>query len=65
MNLGAHIFSALVTDVNLHCLNRALRHRESETDHVDRLVLSLIFHCSKDDDHARAMKTLESTFSCR
>ncbi|KIJ97167.1 hypothetical protein K443DRAFT_106039 [Laccaria amethystina LaAM-08-1] len=59
----AHIFSALVTNVNLHCLSRALRHRESETDHVDRLVLSLIFHCSKDDDHARAMKSLESTFA--
>lgn len=54
---------ALVTNVNLHCLSRALRHHESETDHVDRLVLSLIFHCSKDDDHARAMKTLESTFA--
>jgi hypothetical protein len=35
---------------------------EPELDSVERLLLSLIFHCSKDGDHARAMKDVESAF---
>jgi len=35
----------------------------SETDHIQRLILSLIIHSSKDEDHAIAMKTLDSTFT--
>lgn len=55
----------LGASVNQLCLRRALQLHgtESNTSSVDRLLLSLIFHCAKDDDHARAMSTLESTFA--
>ena len=32
---------------------------------MDRLLLSMVFHCSKDDSHSRGVKTLEETFSCK
>jgi len=54
---------SLVTDVNQCLLRRAFRHAGAEPDHVDRLLLSMIFHCAKDGDHPRAMKTLETTFT--
>ncbi|KAF9444140.1 SPO22-domain-containing protein [Macrolepiota fuliginosa MF-IS2] len=53
----------LVTAVNQLCLQRALHCHEAGSDSIDRLLLSLIFHCAKDDDHARAMKTLDVTFT--
>ncbi|XP_006457544.1 hypothetical protein AGABI2DRAFT_181685 [Agaricus bisporus var. bisporus H97] len=55
----------LGASVNQLCLRRALQLHgtESNISSVDRLLLSLIFHCAKDDDHARAMSTLESTFT--
>lgn len=31
---------------------------------TDRLLLSLIVHCAKDDDHSRAMAVLDSAFTC-
>ncbi|KAF8957067.1 meiosis protein SPO22/ZIP4 like-domain-containing protein [Flammula alnicola] len=52
----------LVTAIHQHCLERALQHA-AEPDHIHRLILSLIIHSSKDEDHARAMKTLDSTFT--
>jgi hypothetical protein len=57
-------FSTLVTAVNQHCLERALASHDVESDSVERLLLSLIFHCSKDGDHARAMKDVDSAFKC-
>ncbi|KAH7906954.1 meiosis protein SPO22/ZIP4 like-domain-containing protein [Hygrophoropsis aurantiaca] len=51
----------LVTAATQHCLRRALGLTESIT-YVERLVLSLIFHCSKDDDHARAIQDVGITF---
>lgn len=54
--------STLVTDVHQHCLKQALQDHLSEPDHIYRLVLSLIIHASKDDNHPRSMKTLESVF---
>lgn len=52
----------LVTSVKQLCLQRAL-HYGTESDSIDRLLLSLIFHCAKDDDHNRAMKTLDAAFT--
>ncbi|PBK89275.1 SPO22-domain-containing protein, partial [Armillaria gallica] len=54
---------ALVTAVNQHCLKRALAYPDRSCGHVDRLLLSLIVHCSKDEDHARAMAAIDSTFT--
>ncbi|KAK0446558.1 uncharacterized protein EV420DRAFT_1313772 [Desarmillaria tabescens] len=54
---------ALVTAVNQHCLKRALACPDRSSGHVDRLLLSLIVHCSKDEDHARAMAAIDSTFT--
>ena len=46
--------SNLVTAVTLYCLQRALEPRDPEgLAFVDRLLLSLIIHCSKDDAHSR------------
>ncbi|KAF8168527.1 meiosis protein SPO22/ZIP4 like-domain-containing protein [Crassisporium funariophilum] len=58
---GSH--HTLVTAVNQHCLEQSLRRHTTEPDHIHRLVLSQIIHSSKDEDHARAMKTLESTLT--
>jgi hypothetical protein len=56
--------SNLVTAVTLHCLRRALEPRDvSRLPFVDRLLLSLIIHCSRDDDHSRAMKNLDTAFN--
>ncbi|KDR70078.1 hypothetical protein GALMADRAFT_76693 [Galerina marginata CBS 339.88] len=53
----------LVTAVHQHCLEQALERHTTEPDHIHRLVLSLVVHASKDEDHARAMQTLEFTFT--
>ncbi|KAK0440725.1 hypothetical protein EV421DRAFT_1814595, partial [Armillaria borealis] len=54
---------ALVTAVNQHCLKRAVACPDRSCGHVDRLLLSLIVHCSKDEDHARALAAIDSTFT--
>ncbi|KAF9467007.1 hypothetical protein BDZ94DRAFT_1212000 [Collybia nuda] len=54
---------ALVTAVNQHCLQKALQRHGTQTDCVDRLLLSLIFHCAKDEDHERALKNIDSAFT--
>jgi hypothetical protein len=47
------------------CLRTALGAvNDSGLPFVDRLLLALIFHCSKDTDHARAMRDLRETCSC-
>ncbi|PPQ99580.1 hypothetical protein CVT26_008401 [Gymnopilus dilepis] len=52
----------LVTAVHQHCMEKALLHYTTASEHVHRLLLCLIIHASKDEDHARAMKTLNDTF---
>jgi len=54
----------LVTAVSQHCLEQALRCHLTDLDPIHRLVPSLIIHCSKDEDHSRCIKTLETTFTC-
>ncbi|KAJ6559308.1 meiosis protein SPO22/ZIP4 like-domain-containing protein [Mycena sp. CBHHK59/15] len=53
----------LVTNVNQYCLEKVLASQEVESDCVDRLLLSLIVHCSKDEDHTRAIATIDSAFT--
>ena len=43
-------------------MEKALLHYTTASEHVHRLLLCLIIHASKDEDHARAMKTLNDTF---
>jgi hypothetical protein len=39
-------------------------HDNSGLAFVDRLLLSSIFHCSKDNDHVTAMDDLKAAFNC-
>ncbi|KAI0638918.1 meiosis protein SPO22/ZIP4 like-domain-containing protein [Trametes polyzona] len=49
----------LVTTIHLHCLERAFEARNSSgLVYLDRLLLSLIYHSSKDDDYARAIRDI-------
>ncbi|KAI0358894.1 hypothetical protein OH77DRAFT_1493876 [Trametes cingulata] len=53
----------LATAIHLHCLQQAFQAQNSAgLVYVDRLLLSLIYHCSKDDDHEQAMLSLKSAF---
>ncbi|KAJ7160549.1 meiosis protein SPO22/ZIP4 like-domain-containing protein [Mycena crocata] len=54
---------ALVMEVTQYCLQQLLVSQNIESQCVDRLLLSLIVHCSKDDDHVRAIKTIDVAFS--
>ncbi|EPQ61285.1 hypothetical protein GLOTRDRAFT_31559, partial [Gloeophyllum trabeum ATCC 11539] len=60
----ADVTDTLVTAIHRHSLKRSL---EIEGEHVlnsiDRLLLSLIHHCSKDQDHGRAMGDMAEAFS--
>ena len=56
--------SVLINAVSQHCLQRVLKKHGQGTDLIDRLLLSIIFHCAKDDDCARPIRTLQSTFAC-
>ncbi|KAI0045733.1 hypothetical protein FA95DRAFT_1596662 [Auriscalpium vulgare] len=54
----------LVVTVLQHCIQASLETvNGSGLPYMDRLLLALIFHCSKDADHARAMRDLRATFS--
>ncbi|KAI0662358.1 meiosis protein SPO22/ZIP4 like-domain-containing protein [Cubamyces menziesii] len=54
----------LVTAIHLHCLERAFHTQNSAAlVYLDRLLLSLIYHCSRHDDHARAMQDLTSALN--
>lgn len=55
---------ALVTAVHQCCLKRACMVSGDGLGLTDRLLLSLIVHCAKDDNHARAMAVLDSAFTC-
>ncbi|KAF6758817.1 meiosis protein SPO22/ZIP4 like-domain-containing protein [Ephemerocybe angulata] len=54
---------AVIMGIHHYGLKRAMSFKAGETNYADRFLLSLIFHCSKDDNHARAMKSLEDVFS--
>ncbi|KAG2036233.1 meiosis protein SPO22/ZIP4 like-domain-containing protein [Suillus americanus] len=54
-------YHQLVTSATQYCLHRALQCSWS-TDAVERLLISLIFHCSKDDKHDRAIQDLHASF---
>jgi len=55
----------LVTSVLLHSIRRCVESDgEGGTQTIERLLLFLIFHCAKDDDHPKAMKDLGTAFSC-
>jgi hypothetical protein len=58
--------SVMVNTLIQHCLNRVLD-SSGKLGHafVDRLLLALVFHCFKDEDHCRAMKDLDSALSCQ
>ncbi|KAG2053918.1 SPO22-domain-containing protein [Suillus hirtellus] len=51
----------LVTSTIQYCLHRALQCSWS-SEAVERLLISLIFHCSKDDKHDRAIQDLHASF---
>ncbi|KAF8880917.1 meiosis protein SPO22/ZIP4 like-domain-containing protein [Gymnopilus junonius] len=53
---------SLVTAVHQHCLEQALQRHTTPSEHVHRLLLCLIIHASKDEDHVQAMKTLDDAF---
>ncbi|KIK46084.1 hypothetical protein CY34DRAFT_22194 [Suillus luteus UH-Slu-Lm8-n1] len=54
-------YHQLVTSATQYCLHRALQSSWS-SDAVERLLISLIFHCSKDDKHDRAIQDLQASF---
>lgn len=57
--------SELVTSVLLHHIQRCVQaDGNAGLPFVDRLLLSLIFHCSKDEDQSRAMRDMAAGFSC-
>ncbi|KAI0085689.1 meiosis protein SPO22/ZIP4 like-domain-containing protein [Irpex rosettiformis] len=54
----------LVVSVHRYTLQKVLETAKgSSPPHVDRLLLSLLFHCSKDIDHARAMQDIEKVLT--
>ncbi|KAJ7474020.1 meiosis protein SPO22/ZIP4 like-domain-containing protein [Mycena latifolia] len=53
----------LITDVNQYCLQQLLASQNIESECVDRLLLSWIVHCSKDENHARAIAAIDSAFT--
>ncbi|TCD65068.1 hypothetical protein EIP91_003270 [Steccherinum ochraceum] len=55
----------LVTAVHQYALKKALELQNNVgLPHVDRLLLSLVVHCSRDENHARAMQDIATAFSC-
>jgi len=51
--------------VLLHCVRRCVESDgEGIGEIIERLLLFLIFHCAKDDNHSKAMKDLGTAFSC-
>lgn len=55
--------SALVIAVNQHCLEKVLRMGRPDLACIGRLLLSLIFQASKDDNHTRAIEALNAAFT--
>ncbi|EPS99649.1 hypothetical protein FOMPIDRAFT_1124216, partial [Fomitopsis schrenkii] len=54
---------ALVAVVHQRCLRRILdAEGDSHDSQLNRILLSLLFHCSKDTDHAQAMQEVSTAF---
>ncbi|KAI9059547.1 hypothetical protein FKP32DRAFT_1657351 [Trametes sanguinea] len=54
----------LVTAIHIHCLEQAFGSQNSSAlVYLDRLLLSLIYHCSKDDDHGQAMQDIAAALN--
>ncbi|OSD05749.1 hypothetical protein PYCCODRAFT_1432287 [Trametes coccinea BRFM310] len=54
----------LVTAIHLHCLEQAFGAQNSSAlVYLDRLLLSLIYHCSKGDDHRQAMQDITAALN--
>ncbi|KAJ3850311.1 hypothetical protein EV368DRAFT_45594, partial [Lentinula lateritia] len=53
----------LVSAVTQNLLQTALQCNEKESESVDRVLLSLIVHCSKDEVHSRAMEVIGKAFT--
>ncbi|KAI6165514.1 meiosis protein SPO22/ZIP4 like-domain-containing protein [Pisolithus thermaeus] len=51
----------VVTSTIKRCLWRALD-TSASISCIEKLLISLLFHCSKGDDHTKAMKNLEESF---
>ena len=57
--------SAVVVSVHQHVLRKALEASGGAGfPYVDRVLLSMVFHCSKDDDHKRAAQDVEAALTC-
>ncbi|KAH9920328.1 meiosis protein SPO22/ZIP4 like-domain-containing protein [Fomitopsis serialis] len=53
----------LVVAVHQRCLQRVLdTEGGSHETHLDRVILSLLFHCSKGIDHAQSMRDISAAF---
>ncbi|KAH9947352.1 meiosis protein SPO22/ZIP4 like-domain-containing protein [Amylocystis lapponica] len=54
----------LVTAIHQHCLERVLQDAEKSNQvFVDRMLLSLIFHSSKDENHVGGIQTVAAAFT--
>ncbi|KIK65861.1 hypothetical protein GYMLUDRAFT_950153 [Collybiopsis luxurians FD-317 M1] len=53
----------LVTSVNQYLLQKALERENTSSEYIDRVLLSLIIHCSKDEVHSRAMEVIQAAFT--
>ncbi|KAJ4485242.1 hypothetical protein J3R30DRAFT_3282666 [Lentinula aciculospora] len=53
----------LVSAVTQFLLQRALQCNDTESESVDRVLSSLIVHCSKDEVHSRAMQVIVEAFT--
>ncbi|KAJ7609436.1 hypothetical protein FB45DRAFT_944458 [Roridomyces roridus] len=62
---GSSHHYVLVTDVHRYCLEQLLASEQvdGDSDSVNRILLSLIVHCSKDTDHPRAIAAMDSAFT--
>ena len=62
--ISCSVRSCLVVSVLQWTLQRCLEAANGTgLPFVDRLLLALIFHCSKDEDHSRAIRDLQSAFA--
>ncbi|KAH8111444.1 meiosis protein SPO22/ZIP4 like-domain-containing protein [Phellopilus nigrolimitatus] len=50
----------LVSDVLQRCIERLLDGPAENANFVDRFLLSLLSHCSRDQEHSRAIKSIET-----
>ncbi|KAL4254899.1 Sporulation-specific protein 22/ZIP4 [Abortiporus biennis] len=54
----------LISSVHQYALEKVLETKDNSGHaHIDRLLLSLLFHCSRDENHARAMQDINSAFT--